>query len=354
MRKHVRTVIGVALSVLLLGWALRDVSPTAVAHEIRSADPLLFAAAVAVALGGFWFRAVRWGVLLLPTGRVPFRPRFASTLIGFAANNILPARVGEFARALSLSRLTDVRLGASLATLVVERLFDGIVVVALLFVAMSAPDFPAGTIAGVDPRAAARVFAVLMAMVAVALGGLVVAPAIAIRVAERIINTILPMRVRHPLLDALRSFIGGLAVLRSGRLFLLSLVLACAQWIFTAFSFLLGFWAFGIDEVGLAGAVFLQSLISLSVAIPSSPGFFGPFEAAAKVGLGLWGVNPDKAISFAVGFHLGGFIPTTLIGLYYVWRLNLSWKQVQQSEAVVETEVEQDAALVETPVSRTS
>ncbi|CAN5810758.1 lysylphosphatidylglycerol synthase transmembrane domain-containing protein [soil metagenome] len=354
MRKHVRTVIGVTLSLLLLGWALRDVSPTAVVHEIRSANPFLFAAAVAIALGGFWFRAVRWGVLLLPTGRVPFRPRFASTLIGFAANNILPARVGEFARALSLSKLTSVRLGASLATLVVERLFDGVVVVALLFVAMSAPDFPAGTIAGIDPRAAARLFAVLMSVIAVALGGLVVAPESALRFAERVSNAVLPLRVRHPVLDALRSFIGGLAVLRSGKLFLLSLGLACAQWIFTAFSFLLGFWAFGIHEVGLAGAIFLQSLIGLSVAIPSSPGFFGPFEAAAKVGLGLWGVGPDKAISFAVGFHLGGFIPTTLIGLYYVWRLGLSWTQVQHSEEVVETAIEQGGEPSETPTGRIS
>ncbi|MBA2671837.1 MAG: flippase-like domain-containing protein [Gemmatimonadetes bacterium] len=339
MRKHVRTVIGIALSVLLLGWALRDVSPAAVAHEIRNVDPLLFIAAIVLTLCGFWFRAVRWGIFLLPTGRVPFRPRFASTLIGFAANNILPARIGEFARALSLTKLTEVRLGTSLATLVVERLFDAIVVIGLLFAAMSVPSFPAGTIAGVDPRVAARVIALLMFGVGLALGVLVVAPRRSIALAERISNAIVPERARHPLLGALRSFIGGLAVLRSGRLFLVSLVLATAQWLFTALSFLVGFRAFDIQDVGLAGALFLQSLIALSVAIPSSPGFFGPFEAAAKLGLGLWEVDSDKAISFAVGFHLGGFIPTTLIGLYYVWRLNLSWSQVKHSEEMAEEAV---------------
>jgi glycosyltransferase 2 family protein len=347
MRKHVRTVIGISLSVLLLGWALRDVSPAAVAHEIRNVDPLLFVAAIALTLGGFWFRAVRWGIFLLPTGRVPFRPRFASTLIGFAVNNILPARIGEFARALSLTRLTDVRLGASLATLVVERLFDALVVIGLLFAAMSAPSFPAGTVAGIDPRVAARVIALLMVAVGLALGVLVVAPERSLSLARRISNAIVPERARNPLLAALHSFIEGLAVLRSGRLFAISLLLALAQWLFTALSFLVGFRAFGIEEVGLAGAIFLQSLISLSVAIPSSPGFFGPFEAAAKLGLGLWEVDPDKAISFAVGFHLGGFIPTTLIGLFYVWRLNLSWSQVKQSEETVEEAVGDPEALAE-------
>jgi glycosyltransferase 2 family protein len=174
-----------------------------------------------------------------------------------------------------------------------------------------------------------------------------VAPERSLSLARRISNAIVPERARNPLLAALHSFIEGLAVLRSGRLFAISLLLALAQWLFTALSFLVGFRAFGIEEVGLAGAIFLQSLISLSVAIPSSPGFFGPFEAAAKLGLGLWEVDPDKAISFAVGFHLGGFIPTTLIGLFYVWRLNLSWSQVKQSEETVEEAVGDPEALAE-------
>jgi glycosyltransferase 2 family protein len=112
------------------------------------------------------------------------------------------------------------------------------------------------------------------------------------------------------------------------------------QWLFLALSFWLAFLAFGIHEVGFAAALFLQSLIALAVAIPSSPGFFGPFEAAAKLGLSLWGVAPEKAVSFAVGFHIGGFIPVTLIGIYYVWRLGLSWRDVGRSEEVVEQRVE--------------
>ena len=75
-------------------------------------------------------------------------------------------------------------------------------------------------------------------------------------------------------------------------------------------------------------------------ALPSSPGFFGPFEASIKIGLGLWGVPADKAVPFAVGLHLGGFIPVTLMGVYYVARLNLSWSEVKHSEEAVEEEVE--------------
>ena len=105
MKSHLRTLVGIALSVLLLAWVLRDVSPREVARELSEADLLLLVLSIAVTMCGFVFRAVRWGVLLEPLDRrVPFRPRFAAVMIGFAANIVLPARVGEFARALSLAR----------------------------------------------------------------------------------------------------------------------------------------------------------------------------------------------------------------------------------------------------------
>lgn len=346
MKRHLRTVVGVALSVLLLGWALRDVSAAEVMREIRHADPMLFVLSILISLLGFGFRTVRWGILLRPMGMEPsLRPRYAAVMIGFAANNLLPARIGEFARAFSLSRLTRVPLVAAIATLVVERLFDGLALISLLFGSMAAASFPdVGSVGGVDLQSAARILTVMLLGMGVILGVLVIVPEQSVRIAERVTGWLLPPVVRQPLLGALGSFIQGLAVLRHGRLFVASLLLAFGQWLFTALSFLLGFWAFGIYEVSFAGAVFMQSLVSLAVSVPSSPGFFGPFEAATKLGLSLWAVSAEKAVSFAVGYHLGGFLPVTLIGIYYVWRLNIRWKDVRHSEEKVE-----DAAAQSTP-----
>lgn len=345
MKAGGRAVLGIAVSALLLWWALRDVSFTEVAHELRTADPFLFVVAVALTTAGFLFRAARWGVHLSPLAPgLPFRPRFAGTVIGFAANNLLPARVGEFARAFSLSRFSDVPIAAALGSLVIERLFDAVVLVAFLFLAMASPAFPAASTAGgVNPAHAAGVVALLTALAAGVLFFLVAYPVRAVALVERVAGRILPESLRRPLVDGLRSFLEGVAVLRDGRLFLASLVWAAAQWLFLGLSFLAAFRAFGITEVGFVGALFLQSLIGLAVAVPSSPGFFGPFEAAARVGLVLWGVAPEKAISFAVGFHIGGFVPVTLMGLYYVWRTGLRWREVEESEESVEAEVERDA-----------
>lgn len=341
MRRHLKTITGVALSLLLLGWALRDVSLSEVLRELREADPVLFTLGILIAIAGFAVRALRWGILLRPLGvAVPFRPRFAAIVVGFAANNVLPARIGEFARALTLSRITPVTTSSAFATLVVERIFDAVVLLSILFITMAGADFPAtGEIGGVDVRAAARVIAVAMTLVGLVLFMMVLAPRPFVRFAEGLLRP-LPEKISRPLLAALHSFLAGLGVLRSVPLFLASLALALLQWWFTAWSYLVTLRAFTIDDVPFAGALFLQSLVSLAVAAPSSPGFFGPFEASIKIGLGLWGVPAEKAVPFAVGLHLGGFIPVTLMGVYYVARLNLSWREVKHSDEEVEEQVD--------------
>src|SRR5690606_446888 len=220
MNRRLRTAIGILLSILLLWWALRDVSFAEVASRIRSAEPLPFALAIAVTVGGFWFRAVRWGVLLLPAfGTLPMRPRLAATYIGFAANNLLPARVGEFARAFALSRLTGVAPAAAFATLVIERLLDGLVLVALLFAALASPGFPAAP----EIASAATVAAVAAAGAAIGLGFAVARPRWAAKLVY-FLARFLPRPLRQPFVDAMRSFASGLVVLRNTRLFVVSLL----------------------------------------------------------------------------------------------------------------------------------
>lgn len=340
MRRALRTTVGVVLSLLLLGWALRGVSFVEVAGRIRAADPFLLSLSIIVALAGFHIRAYRWGFLLAPVSPgIAFRPRLAATYIGFAANNVLPARVGEFARAFSLSRLTGIGAASSLATLVVERLLDGLVLVALLFLAMASPGFPpTGSVAGIDLRSLALSAALVILVVGASLALAVLNRSAAGRLAH-FSTRALPDRFRDPFRDILRSFATGLEVLRDPRLFLISIGLAVGQWLTLALSYVLAFRAFDILTVPFSGAVFLQSFISLAVAIPSSPGFFGPFEAASRVGLGIWGIPEGQAVSFAIGYHIAGFLPVTLIGVYYVWRLNISWSEVKASEETVEDEM---------------
>ena len=344
MRLSWRGALGVLVSLGFLWWAVRDISVAEVLREVRGADPFLFSLAILLATFAIPIRALRWQSLLRGVGSVPLGPRMAATSIGFAANNVLPARVGEIARAVSLQRLARVPLGGVLGSLVLERIFDAVVLLTFLFGSMASPGFPAGAeLGGVDPRVATRWLAAATAALALLLGLAAFLPSAVLAAVDRMAEVLLPRIVRRPFLAALHSFVAGLAVLRDPRLFAVALAWSFAQWAVLGFSYDFGLRAFGIDGVGYAGALFLQSVTAFAVAVPSSPGFFGPFEAAVKLVLRLWDVPDGPAVSFAIGFHLGGFVTVTLLGFYYLWRSGLRWSEVERGAE----RAERDAAPVD-------
>lgn len=332
-------VLGLLISVALLWYVFRDVDPGEVWRELRRADPLLLSLAAALVTLPFALRAIRWRHLLRPVHPDSrFRPRFAATCIGFMANNLLPARVGEFARAFALSRLEPVRVSASFGSLVVERIFDGLTVVALLLVALAWPGFP--DVSGRDFGGLATWMGGIFAVGFTLLLIMVARPVKSVSLFEATVARALPRPVRRTVVDTLEAFLEGMGALRDWRLVARVAAWSVVVWLTVGVGTWVGFRAFDIDAP-LIAAIFLQSIIALAVAIPSAPGFFGLFEAAARVGLvEVWGVEPTRAVGFALGFHLAGFVPVTVMGLYYLWRLGLSWRDVGQSEEAVESAVE--------------
>jgi glycosyltransferase 2 family protein len=336
-----KAILGILLSIALLYWALRNEDFGKVVQEIRGANPFWFVASIVSATVVFWLRAWRWGPLLATSfPDASFTSRFRATTIGFMGNNLLPARIGEFARAYALARQERGSMVSAFASLLAERLFDAMAVVGFLFLAMLMPGFP--DVVGRQFSTMANGMAIAILALIVFCFALVLFPIQTVRFFEDRIAPLLPAKVRRPLVDALEAFLLGLSSLRSpgllGRVSFQTIVL----WIVNASGFYFAFRAFGID-VPFSGALFLQSIVALAVSAPSSPGFFGPFEAATKLVLvELYAVDSARAVGFAFGFHLGGFIPVTLMGLFYAWKLGLSWREVEYSETTVEEAVERE------------
>jgi len=328
MNQRVRVAVSLAVTAFFLWLALRGVEWPEVAAHLREANWFYLALSALAGTVAIHVRALRMKTLLAPVDpQVAFRPRVAGAAIGFAANNLIPARVGEVVRAVVTARLAKLPVSAVVASVVVERVLDGVVTVALLFGVMALPGFPSPDRAAAA-LTAVRILALLMGGAGVVLIALALLPAQSVALAERTAGQLLPARLRAPFLARLDEFIAGLAVLRNPRLLALSVAWTVGQWLFIPLSIYFGFLAFGIRGPGYVGAVFLQCAINLAVAVPSSPGFFGPLEAAATFGLGLWGVEKSRAVSFAIGYHLAGYICVTLLGLWYVQRLDLSWREL--------------------------
>jgi uncharacterized protein (TIRG00374 family) len=292
---------------------------------MRHADPLLFLAAIALATATFPLRTARWRVILRDAeGRAfPWRPLWHATAVGFMANNLLPARAGEFARAYLAKRQLPVRFTTALASIGVERVFDGLVMVALLAAAIAAPSFPRhATIAGAAlSRIASWAAALFGAMLLIALL-IVHRPEPWLRLATRMLYAALPARHAERLTRLAEDLIAGLAVLKSWERFARVIAWSLVLWLVNGLSFAVCFRAFGLP-VPWEGAFLLQGLIGFGVAVPSSPGFFGPFEAVTRLTLGLYGIGADQAVSYAVAYHIGGFVPITVLGLYSLSRTHV-------------------------------
>ena len=339
--------IGIGISVVLLWFTFRNEDPREIAHEISRADPLLLALATAVVTFVFWIRAWRWRSILEPVrAGTSFRSRFAAVNIGFMGNNLLPARAGEFARAYAISRLEPVPIVAAFSSLVIERLFDGLLLVVLLFGSIAMPSFPDMRLAGSDfhVTAMARGLAFFVAFAALVLLLLVLFPQRAVRSLERVLSYA-PAPIRRPVIDALEAFLAGVGILRDPVLLLRAGAWSVVLWLVNGLAFYIGFLAFDID-LPFTAAIFLQSCVALFVSLPAAPGFFGQFELASKIALvNVWGAEESKALGYALGFHIAGFIPVTVMGLFYAWRMGLSLKGMARTEEVVETAVERQTGI---------
>ena len=329
MRFGWRGAIGILLSVALLYWAFRGIDWRQVASELRRANISLLLLSAVAATGIFPLRARRWRTILDPVEpNIPFGKLWRSTAIGMMVSNVVPARAGELARAYALSReVPRVPFSTAFASLAVDRVFDALIILLLMFGAMLDPRFPSEGGQTVARLAAAGVTFVIAVLAVLYL--IVFFPARMISLYELFARRVAPQfeeRGRAILV----AFAGGLSVLRNPARFVAVLWWALLHWLLNALAFWIAFRAVGID-VPYSAALFIQGIIAFAVAIPSSPGFFGPFELAGKLGLGVFGVPDAQAVTWAVGFHVLSFIPITIIGAYYFARLGLHFRDIQSA-----------------------
>ena len=344
MRVSWKAVVGIAVSGFFIWWVLRGEDPSEIVAQISSANPWYFIASVFVGTAGYFIRALRWKILLSSLkADTRLRSRFASISIGFAVNNTFPARLGELARALALSRAEPIPVSGAIGSLVVERFLDSIVLVSLFLVPMALPSFP-----GAEGLLSGPVGAILrwtFGMLAVFLTGLMailIFPEPLVRAVERLCRR-LPGELGPRIVSALETFLQALKVLRHPVLLTKAVLWSYGFWIWHTFSFWLGFKAFGID-LGFEATAFTMAVVGFAVAIPAAPGFFGTFQLGTDLALsGVYGIAEPTALAFSFGYHLGGFFPITIIGLYYAWRLGFSVSDLRGSKEIFDEPVGRDA-----------
>lgn len=316
MMKRLQILLSLVISVICLYFSFRGINWAETLRAMLHANYVLIAGTILVTLVSVWLRAYRWKFMLDPIKRVPVSDLYSSTMIGFMANNILPARLGEFVRAYAIGHTARVSKSAAFATIVIERAFDMVSLVFFLGVVLLIhPIARPVKIAG----AAAIAICAIMFMVLIlfrARRDLVVR-------LFHFATARMPDTARGKGERLLHSFIDGLEVLARGHHIAAILALSLVMWLTVAFSMHLGLLAFAL-AVPIHASLVLLVVVSLALMIPSGPGFAGTFEAAVIGTLLLMNIDQERAASYAIMYHATQFVPITLIGFYYLWKAKLT------------------------------
>ncbi len=332
--------LGVAISVLFLWWVLKDLDFASFWEEVKSANYWWLIPGVAVYFLAVWARAWRWHYLLRPLKAISTRKMFPIVAIGYMGNNIYPARAGEVLRAVVLKRKEGVPISASLATIIVERIFDGVVMLAFIFInlnELARLTGGSGMATGVSIQQIAFwgslvFFGALLVFLLAAMF-----PAASEKILAWMVARFIPQRFRSPVLDTGKRFLGGLESLRSPLEILMVFVTSLVIWLLETGKYWLVMQAFNF-QVSFFALMLMNGVVNLATTIPSAPGYVGTFDApgiavleaspAIVNGILKDGVPTALATSYTFVLHIALWLPITVVGAYYLAREGIKWGEV--------------------------
>ncbi len=297
-----RAALGIAISAVALFLVARSVDIGAAWDVARTAQPGWLALLLGFIGVDLLTRALRWKVLLSPVGRVRYGESLASLMVGYLANNVLPARLGEFVRSHDLGERSGISKSTILGTIVVERVMDTLVVVVIAAVAifvLSVRGIVASAVLVGLAVTALLVVAIVVGLVAHRLPG-----------ADRASAFINRWPRIHGLLVRLRA---GLAVTGNLQVMAASLIFTLVSWSCAVLGFAVAAQSVGIEPT-MGQAALLAAGVNLATAVPAAPGYVGTFELAAVTIAASVGIGRESALAFAVLLHAMSLLVTSLGG----------------------------------------
>jgi glycosyltransferase 2 family protein len=315
--------LGIVISVGFVAGIFYQVDFTQLLTALQSVHPVPFALTAILMVFTHVIRAWRWRYLLEPVKLVPTLPLFSAVCIGFMANMLLPAHAGEVIRAYIIGRKAQVSTMASFGTIVVERLMDFAVILLVLVCVLWTMRFPPemASIAH-HLRLGGYISALCGGVLIGALWFMHARTAQTLRLLRGCL-AFLPSRWLDRLCDALSTFAAGLQTLQRGHHLLPIVGLSLLLWMLIGLGNMLVLQAFGLHFPAYAIG-FILVLQTFGATIPSGPGFIGTYHAAVIVGLAVFGMTHELALSVALAMHASFFFPFIVVGLIFLWQESLS------------------------------
>ena len=325
--------VGILISVVFLYFSLRGMQLDKAWQALRTANYWWLIPGIAVFFVDVLVRTWRWHYLLRPLKKIPTLTMFPIVCIGYMGNNIYPARAGEVLRAAVLKQREGVPISASLATVIIERIFDGVVMLAFVFLnlgQLAGLTGSSGVIGTLNIRDVALWGSVLFfgALLVFLLAAMF--PKVTERLVNYVIDRFVPLRLREKTRDLTLRFLSGLEALRSPQEALMIFFTTVVIWLLETGKYWFVMHAFQF-RVNFFALMLMNGIVNLATTLPSAPGYVGTFDAPGIALLSAYEVLPEIAASYTLVLHAALWFPITALGAYYYFRQPLRWgKEVEQ------------------------
>ncbi|MFQ5641202.1 MAG: lysylphosphatidylglycerol synthase transmembrane domain-containing protein [bacterium] len=327
-----KVAIGIVISAVFIFLAFRQIDVDEMLGAFQKVHYVWLIPAFLAMLLSHWIRAVRWGYFVEPVKNASLTSLFSAVMIGYAANNVFPLRLGEFLRAFALGKSEGISKSSAFATVIVERLVDILCLLVLLSGTILIYPLPQEI-----KNAGYLIFSFTLAGIVFLLFLMNKTEA-----TTRLLSRIMPKKIFSFVEKILKSFIQGFFVLKKSEHYLKITFTSITIWLLYAVVLYFIFIAFDFDEnyhINFISGFVVLVTVSIGIMIPSSPGFVGTYHWFCMQSLAFFGIPQSEAFSFSVISHALNTVPFTIIGFYYFGKYNLHFSDAVMEKEAVEHDV---------------
>ena len=340
MKRTAQLLIGILISLFFLYLVLPGLHLPEVWRTMGQANFWWIIPGVAVYMVGLWARTWRWHFMLRHLKPVSMARLFPVVCIGYFGNNVYPFRAGEVMRAYVLWQREEIPISSSLATVIIERIFDGLVMLLFVFLALPFAPIPAAY------QGFVVLVTVLLLIVTALFIWVTVRPRRIVTLYGWLAGHFLPARIRERTDGYFERFMAGLGSLRSGRDLLLIFATSIVVWLMETVKYWFVMQAFTFS-VSFLALMLINGIVNLATTLPSAPGYIGTFDTPAIETLAAYGIDTQLAAGYTLTLHAALWVPVTLLGAYYFWREQLRWSDFTKAQKRADRAAQGEAVTIE-------
>lgn len=319
--------LGIAIAGTGLFIFFKDVNIHKLYQELIKTNPFSLVLSIVLVLLTLYLRAVRWGFLLPNMQNTSKKNLYSTVTIGFMINNILPARIGEFARAFLLWKKNSYPLAVCISSLIIERIIDLFTLLLFFIIPLFMLDrnfsremflFAYGALGMMGASVVGLVLYLRFQSFATGIGKIVIAK--------------MPDKWQHRFTAYARDISATLFWLRSFKRIGIVVLLSIPMMLCYPAMIMLLTVKSSINSFGILEGMFAQAFAAFGAAIPLAPGYVGTLHAVMFQGLQILGMENDRARALTILYHVVNYMPITLVGLYFFFKMQLSLKDIQHAK----------------------